>query len=519
MSASPNVLFIISDQHNAKCLGSAGHPVVRTPRLDRLAAEGVSFSCAITQNPICTPSRVSFLSGQYAQNHGYYGLGGAKPLALPSILGHFREQGYRTAAIGKIHCPHGWVQADTDFYRGAYAECDFAPGTGQSDYDVYLEKKGLLAERDDAVYPEQRDMTRMPKDARPSRLNYEDSVEGWCVREAMEFVKTAAGRPWIMQVSLPRPHQLYCPAKRFWDMYPDDLPMPPNADANMSLKPPHMRAAREAQEQGSEECLFGESGYPALRRRKLRGYYGCISQVDHAVGELLDFLRERGLEENTIVIYTSDHGEYACEFGLLEKAPGICSEAVTRIPYLWRWPGHFKAGHVSSRIVETVDLAPTVAALAGLPAFATADGKDMTPLLKGDGLDIHRVGVTENPWSKSVRKGPWRFVHYPSGMFAALPTGRVIGELYNMEKDPWEMNNLFYDPAYQDIVQEMRAELAEWVITTRRVRTIHPTAGLPAGAGTGPLTVINSSSVPAADEKISSECVRQLSRDGELNYL
>ena len=113
----PNVLFIISDQHNAKCLGVAGHPDVKTPNLDRLAREGVRFTTAITQNPICTPSRVSFFSGQYCHNHGYYGLGGRNPGGLPNILGHFRKFGYATAAIGKIHCPENWIEKDCDYFK------------------------------------------------------------------------------------------------------------------------------------------------------------------------------------------------------------------------------------------------------------------------------------------------------------------------------------------------------------------------------------------------------------------
>lgn len=108
----PNVLFILSDQHNAKCLGHKGHPDVKTPCLDKLAAEGVRFDNAITQNAICTPSRICFISGQYAHNHGYYGLSGPNPDGLPTLFGHFRRHGYRTGAIGKIHCPEYWVEDD-----------------------------------------------------------------------------------------------------------------------------------------------------------------------------------------------------------------------------------------------------------------------------------------------------------------------------------------------------------------------------------------------------------------------
>jgi len=506
----PNVLFLISDQHNAKCLGHAGHPIVKTPNLDRLAAEGVRFTNAITQNPICTPSRVCYFSGQYPHNHGYYGLVGQAPLALPTILGHFRAHGYRTAAVGKIHCPLDWIPADADYHREVDAHPKSDGSQTKSDYDRYLEAKGLLAQRDDGLYPEQTERGRTSKDARRSALNYEDSVEGWCAREGMKFIEESGDSSWIMQLSFPRPHQIYSPSDPFWEMYPDNLPMPPNADIDMSLKPPHMRKMREMHVAGQGLPLFGDKSYEALRRRKLRGYYGLVSQTDHAIGQVLDLLRVRGLEEDTIVIYTSDHGEYACEFGLLEKAPGICSDAVTRIPHIWRWPKKFKRGHVCEQLVETVDLATTITALAGLPEFITGDGKDISPLLQGEEVELHQVSVTENAWSKSIRKGPWRMVYYPRELFAEESPDRPVGELYNIKEDPWEMNNLFYDPEHQKKIRELRADLMDWLTTTTRVAT-----GWPPIPSDDPHLEHRRD----ADGKASPEGLRQLARKGEKYYL
>jgi arylsulfatase len=482
MSDRPNILFILSDQHNAKCMGTAGHPLVQTPNLDRLAAEGVRFTSAITQSPICTPSRVSFFSGQYPHNHGHYGTtpdSGMAPCTLPTLPGHLREHGYRAAVVGKVHCPYGWIEPECDDYLGACADTEFPPGTELSDYDRYLEARGLLALRDDDTLPEQHPVRSWrSKDGRASNLEYRDSVEGWCVSETRKLIELYDEQPWFIQVGLPRPHQIYTPAQQFWDLYPEDMPMPPSADADMTLKPPHMRTTRKEHEESIcvSECFFGPKGdYEAFRRRKLRGYYGMITQTDYAVGELLDFLREAGLEENTIVIYTSDHGEYACEFGLLEKAPGICSDAVTRVPHIWRWPGHIEAGCVSDRIVEScIDLSATVCALTGVPVFATGDGRDISPLLEGQDIEIHQVGVTENAWSKSIRKGNWRYVHYVPEMFAEEQPDGPVGELYDLDDDPWEMTNLFYDPGHREKVAEMREALLNWLVTTTRVITTCP---------------------------------------------
>jgi len=136
MENKPNVVFIMSDQHNAKVMGHMGHTDARTPNLDRLAESGVRFENCITQNPICTPSRVSFLSGQYPHNHGYYGLNGPHPGGLPSVPGHFRRAGYRVAAIGKIHCPEYWIEDRVDRFREISSL--FSIG-GCPEYDAYLE--------------------------------------------------------------------------------------------------------------------------------------------------------------------------------------------------------------------------------------------------------------------------------------------------------------------------------------------------------------------------------------------
>ena len=134
----PNVLFIISDQHNAKWLQHEGHTVVQTPHLDRLAREGTRFQDAVCNNPVCTPSRMCFLSGQYAHNHGYYALSGPAP-DFPTFLGHFREHGYRSAAIGKIHCPPGWVERDCDRFEETAVLAERTAG-----YADFLAAEGLL---------------------------------------------------------------------------------------------------------------------------------------------------------------------------------------------------------------------------------------------------------------------------------------------------------------------------------------------------------------------------------------
>lgn len=469
-SSRPNVLFILSDQHNAKVLGHKDHPDVKTPCLDRLASEGVRFDNAVTQNPICTPSRVSWLSGQYCHNHGYYGLSGPNPGGLPTLLGHFRRHGYTTSAVGKIHCPEYWVEDDAENF---HETCNCSIGGRSAKYTQFLQDRGKLELEDHLLMPEFGETGRQSMEGRPSPLSFQEAQEGWIAHETIRFMKEAVGqgKPFLAHASLPRPHQCTAPSEPFWSMYEGvDLTLPPNADYPMEGKAPHLNEAAEGWRKG-EWTLLDPKTFEAGRLRKLRGYLGAVSQVDHAVGVMLDALAEMGIAENTIVVYSSDHGDYACEHGIMEKAPGICSDAITRVPSLWRWPGQFQAGHVAEELVESVDFATTVCKLAGLPELLTADGKDIGPLLRGGSGEVRSIAVTEFAWSRSVRKGRYRLVYYPPEQFHEdYPEG--FGELYDLQEDPWEMTNHYFDPAYADVVREIQRDLLDWLVTTTRPKTL-----------------------------------------------
>lgn len=466
----PNVLMVISDQHIAHAMGCESHPQAITPNMDRLASQGVRFSRAYAANPICTPSRVSVLSGQYVHNHGYFGLAGPQPghhgtSDLPSVFGHFQQAGYRTAGIGKLHMPndpHNWLEHDLTHFADCYE------GGNASRYRQHLARHGLLDKEDSIRLPEV--PGRQQHEGRPSFLPYEHSVEGWCAREAMHFIDGCGDTPFFAQVSLPRPHQCYTPDQKFWDMYPEDLDLPETYADDASHRPPHFqRMVDNYRADAEEKGLLEPKGLDLLSRRVWRAYLACITQCDHALGELMNHLEERGLAENTVVIYVADHGAYSTSFGVPEKAPGICSEHVCRIPMIWRVPGITPAGHVAEPLVHHVDLAPTLCSLAGLEPMDTVDGYDLTPMLRGEQTAVRECCVTEHVWSKSLRWKHWRFVHYQRDMF-----GKDVGELYDIEADPNERNNLYHDPEHRDIVHACRRHLLEWLIGTTRGITYQP---------------------------------------------
>lgn len=481
----PSILIIKADQHNARCLGVNGHKQVSTPNLDDLARNGCHFTRAFVQSPICTPSRMCYLTGQYVHNHGVFGLAGHEPIpqSLPSMFSELKKLGYRTGIIGHVHVKDAWLQPHCDQYRNMHG-----PG---NPYSEYMKSKGLL--RDDEAYRGRSQIL----DACPSDLEFEDSYEGYIDQSFGEFLRAQpADQPFLYQMDPVHPHQVYVPTRRFWDLYEGmDLELPPSADEDLSRKPQNQRNTQNGFRH--YQWAFEPKTYEAGRLRKLRGYYGCISQVDHLVGLARKRLREAGREENTIILYCSDHGDFALEHGFLEKAPGISYDAITRTPFIWSWPaGGLRTGTVDE-LIESVDVFPTICSLLGIEPPDTVDGVDISPMLRGSTKPVRDFVVAEFPLSRSIRTKDWKLVHRPRNTFGASDPG----ELYHVSQDPWEMNNLYADPGCREIREELRRTLFDWTQMTTRYGNFLP------------------EKPPGADGKATLAGLRQLLDAGVLNYL
>ncbi|WP_135557553.1 sulfatase family protein [Paenibacillus cymbidii] len=461
----PNVLFLFSDQHNARCLSCAGHPDVRTPHLDRLAGEGVRFEQAYANNPICTPSRISFLSGLYPSTHGYYGLYGPSPSApMTSLFRWFREHGYRTGALGKLHTPRYWIEADCQFVYDEFIE-----------FPKYAEGAGLYERNDNRAFLGERD-------GETSLLPLEHSCELALAKQAVRFMRgegeprdrESAEKPWLAWVSFSRPHQPYTPSEPFASMYPPEaLTLPPFGDGEKA------------------EVRRKRGDLPEARLRKLlAAYLGLVSQVDHAIGLIVEELERLGQLENTIVVYCADHGDYAGEHGLMEKKGGISYSAITRVPLIVRLPSGSGGprGTVNRDIVESVDLFPTLCALAGIDAPNTVQGSSFAGLLagggggegeqglasggfeggdaEGEGGGFRTSALTENAYRKAIVAGGWRYV--------ANLDGEQEDELYDLDADPWELCNRIDEPACADKARDMLRLLLDRTVRARKpINTIN----------------------------------------------
>lgn len=464
-----NVIMVLADQHHADLLGCAGHPQVHTPNIDAFAQNAVQFTRAYCQNPICTPSRVSMLSGQYCHNHGYYGLGGPQPKNLPSLFHHFRAHGYRTAAYGKLHLPNdprNWIADAVDEFGDTYETADGEHA--RSEFLDGLERDGLRHLEDSWHNEAHYGSTRIALDAMPSDLPYPRTQERWCIEKTSAFIARDPQKPFFIQVALQKPHHPLLPQKEFWDQYPADLTLPDTVNHSPAGRPENFQAKwRELREHAWEFAQPGETWQDGARRA-WRGTLACVSQVDDVFGRLLRSLEELGVADRTIVIYGSDHGAYHTMYGLPEKAPGICSNAVCRVPMLWHVPGKTTGRQVCDALVENVDYAPTLTDLCGIPPMETVDGHSLRSLLSGDTKPVHELAVTENAWSRAVVWDHWRFVYYSRPVAAATD---CEGELYDLETDPHETHNLFASPEHREVIESGRRHLLDWLGETTRCTT------------------------------------------------
>jgi len=443
-SERPNVLFVMDDQHNARCLGCYGNETVETPTVDRLASEGTRFDSAYCQNPICLPSRTCFLTGRYAHSTGVYGNYGELDADVLSLPHHLRGQGYETSAFGKLHIPTDWPTHGFETRR----TCDFADAehhTDENHYYSYLERVGYADEYDLGLAS-----SEYPHTAFISNIPYEHCVEKWTADETLRWLRTRDDdRPFFAWMTFQRPHPPYAPPPEYADRYdPEDVELPLQSDGEFASKPEPWRDRKESD-------LFRRSDETDIRQ-VVAYYYALITLIDEQVGRVVDHLRETGELDNTVVVFCSDHGDFAGEHGLVRKNVGI-SEAVHRVPFVWRWPEGVEQGAVEDGLVETVDFFPTVCDLLDVPTPDPVQGRSLAETLSGEGAVDREAVFCERGHLKTVRTERWKLTHY---------VGSDEGELYDMAADPWEHHNLFEDPDYRDVKVDLLERLLDFYAET-----------------------------------------------------
>lgn len=438
----PNILFLMTDQFRADCMGCSGNKVIKTPNLDRIANDGIRFTQAYSSTPSCTPARAGLLTGLSPWHHGMLGYGKVAErysFELPSAM---HDAGYYTYAIGKLHYApqrnyHGFDGALVD-ESGRVQSPGFV-----SDYRKWFHAKAATLDPDATGigWNEYRSgVYALPEELHPTR---------WTGDKAVEFIGNYDRKePFFLKVSFARPHSPYDPPKRFMDMYKaEDMPAP------------HVGkwAEKYAEIDNPKDLSLwhGDLGLEQARKSR-QGYYGSVSFIDEQIGRIVKSLEERGMLENTLIVFTADHGDMLGDHNLWRKTYAYDGSA--HIPMLMRWPKSMgmdsRRGSTAAQPVELRDILPTCLDAAGKPApEKKLDGASLLDIARGrtdhwrEYIDLeHDVCYAkENHWN-ALTDGRWKYIYH------AFDGSQ---QLFDLSNDPGELHDLASDPKHA-------AELKTW---------------------------------------------------------
>ncbi len=488
MTQPPNILLITSDQHHWSALGAI-NPKIKTPNLDRLCAAGTRFNRAYCPNPTCTPTRASIITGQYPSTHGAWSLGTKLDEDAPTVGDAFRAGDYHSFLVGKAHfqplasAPDQTsvesypILHDLDYWRTfndhhtPWYGFDHVELTrnhadeahvGQH-YAIWLEEQGLDNWRDYFSDPKTGQPKRYGAWDLPAELHYSN----WTASRTIALVEESAqsDKPFFGWASFHDPHPPYLIPEPWASMYdPADMEPGTLLENEMELLPEHFRLTQQERPDYSayQETPHGNHGFNShlqddeKGRRDMAIYYGMVSFMDEQIGRILDALDEQGLSENTLIVFTTDHGHFLGQHGLWHKGAFHYEDAI-RVPFIASWPGHIAAGAQSEALQSLVDLAPTFLAACDLPISGAMQGVNQLPVWANEIENARDEVIVE-------------FRHQPTRVhLRTLVTKRykltiyrdqTYGELFDLQADPDERRNLWDDAPSAEVKAEMFQRLA-----------------------------------------------------------
>jgi choline-sulfatase len=424
----PNIVFICSDQHSYKYCGYMGHPIVKTPNLDKIAREGVIFTNAYTGHPVCTPGRTSMMTGMFASDCNSFCNSTVWDGSHPIWGTYLKEQEYSCRAVGKM-------DLNDDFDTG-FEEVETSHGHRKNPDITSLFRRPVgyrIGERNNV-------------DGSPREERHADARRAELALSFLQQKAKQTSQPWALYVGMTAPHPRFVALKKYYEMYPTynmDLPnIPPGHLENLHLAFQELRRFKRIATPIPEEKI----------RRARAGYYGLISELDEYVGKIYDQLKQNDMLKNTLFIYTSDHGESLGEHGLWYK--NNLYDVAARIPLLMAGTG-LPQGKVIETPVAHVDMVATILDMAGSGDSKKLRGHSLLPMVtdqKGDHpgyafSECHSEGNCTG--SFMIRKGDWKYIHFT--WYDDL--------LFNVKNDPGEFNNLIEDPSTKEIQEELKSIL------------------------------------------------------------
>lgn len=443
----PNLLYIHTDQHSPHVTGCYGDPLVETPNLDRLAAEGVVFENAYCCSPICVPSRMSMLSGQHPFQNEVWTNEHALDSSIPTIAHAMGAAGYQPALVGRMHALgpdqlHGYAER----YVGDHSP-NFMGNPGPD--------RGIL-ER--TAGPHQISLERSGPGQSGYQVHDEDVTAASIDYLNRLGVQKRAGlldEPFSLSVGLMLPHPPYVARQEDYDRYANRIGPPQKPRAFADETHPFLRWWRqytENENMSDEEVLRSRAAYWAL-----------VYRTDVMIGQILAALEENDLADDTLIVYTSDHGDMQGEHGLFWKH--VFYEESVRVPLIVSWPGRIPAGQRSQRVVSALDVAAFMLDALDAPALPNSPGRSFLRQIDGQGNapaweDVayseyctDQFGPPEGAYQRMVRQDEWKYVYYHE----------QPPQLFNLREDPGELTDRSTDPGCQAVMQELHAQvLREW---------------------------------------------------------
>ena len=451
-----NVIQIMCDQLPYYALGCYGHSLARTPNIDALAAQGILFENTYAQNPICCPSRASQLSGLYPSNHGIMSNMNNLEIMNPQVRflsDRFYEQGYATGHFGKWHCLR--KHTDAKFTEFRFLE-ESIPIWPQHDIERFFRRE------QDPVFLYYGQFVHAATHPCSEQNTGPARITDWGV----DFVERFAYKPFFLRLSYLGPHAPVLVPQPYDTMYdPDDIELPDFANEEFANRPQALRNLQTRCIQTRAQRLPEGMSSAQATRTHIAYNLGLISHIDDQIGRLLNTLKELGLEQNTLVMFTTDHGGFWGEHGLLEKAGCAHYRALLQLPLILRCPGLIPKGTRHSGFIEEVDFYPTLLDLAGVSQDDCINGQSFMPaILSNDGTgraDVFAEFSDGRQNTASLRDADWNFIWHARTQEA---------ELYDMQADPDERYNLADVAKYEDVVHTMQQRLLSRMMNNRNVQ-------------------------------------------------
>ncbi|HLW61165.1 MAG TPA: sulfatase-like hydrolase/transferase [bacterium] len=437
----PNLLLIMCDELRFDALGCYGNPVIKTPNIDRLAAEGVLLEHYFSQSPVCQPSRATLATGRYPHVHGvrwnWYDLD-AREVTLQTLLS---QSEYSTWAVGKMHFEP--TTESHGFQNRVFVEGKLF--TGDDEYRQHLSRIGKRQ-----LYYQHVKRWNNDDDfgAAVSPLSDDDYIDTYIGQNAVRVLSQVTA-PFFVWVSFVNPHFPFDPPQPFATMYdPKMMPLPQDFHFNQTSRIPEQRVASASRSfhQLTEDHM----------RKIIAYYYGTISLVDREVGRIMDSLKDRGLLDETVIVFASDHGDLLGHRGMLWKGRMLYDHLI-RVPMIVRYPKELASGKVVSHLCQVTDVMPTFLDFAGIVIPTGVQGRSLRSILKQEAVPWRDAVFSEVMDLKMVRDFHWKLIFYP---------GRSYGELYHIAVDPLELNNLYDHPDYERRRSALIEKLANLLIQT-----------------------------------------------------